>query len=118
MDFRFFEFCQGLQRSITRLSKTMSALVARVQSVIEYFQNDKVALTAELATTKEALAFALGNDQADVETIVQAQADAVAAHAAHEAAATKASELQGLVDADTEEDAAISALLDSVEIPS
>jgi len=117
MDFRFFEFLQGLQRSVTSLTRTMTALVARIQSVIEYFQNDKVALTAELATTKEALAVALGNDQADAETIAQAQADAAAAHEAHEAAAAKASELQTLVDADTEEDAAITALLDSVEIP-
>jgi hypothetical protein len=118
MDFGFFEFLQGLQRSITRLSKTMSALVSRIQSVIEYFQTDKVALTAELAATKEALAAALANDAADAETIAQAQADAAAAHDAHEAAAAKVAELQGLVDADTEEDAAISALLDSVEIPS
>jgi len=117
MDFRFFEFLQGLQRSVTSLTRTMTTLVARIQSVITYFQNDKVALTAELATTKEALAVALGNDQADAETIAQAQADAAAAHAAHEAAAAKASELQTLVDADTEEDAAITALLDSVEIP-
>jgi len=116
MDFRFFEFLQGLQHSVTSLARTMTALVARIQSVIEYFQNDKVALTAELATTKEALAVALGNDQADAETIAQAQADAAAAHEAHEVAAAKASELQTLVDADTEEDAAITALLDSVEI--
>jgi hypothetical protein len=117
MDFRFFEFLQGLQRSILTLSRKMTALVSRIQSVIEYFQNDKVALAAELAATKEALAVALGNDAADAETIAQAQADAAAAHAAHEAAAAKAAELQGLVDADTEEDAAITALLDSVEIP-
>ena len=117
MDFRFFEFLQGLQRSILTLSRKMTDLVARIQSVIEYFQNDKVALTAELAATREALAVALGNDAADAETIAQAQADAAAAHAAHEAAATKVAELQGLVDADTEEDAAITALLDSVEIP-
>jgi hypothetical protein len=118
MDFGFFEFLQGLQRSITSLTRKMTALVSRIQSVIEYFQNDKAALTAELAATKEALAVALGNDAADAETIAQAQADAAAAHEAHEAAATKAAELQGLVDADTEEDAAIAALLDSVEIPS
>jgi hypothetical protein len=118
MDFRFFGFRQGLQRFILTLFKSMSALVARIQSVIEYFQNDKAALTAELAATKEALAVALGNDAADAEAIAQAKADAAAAHAAHEAAAAKATELQGLVDADTEEDAAITALLDSVEIPS
>ena len=118
MDFRFFEFLQGLQRSITSLTRTMTALVARIQSVITYFQNGEAALTAELATTKEALATALASDAADAETIAQAQADAAAAHAAHEAAAAKASELQTLVDADTEEDAAITALLDSVEIPS
>jgi hypothetical protein len=117
MDYRFFGFRQGLQHSVTSLTRTMAALVARIQSVIEYFQNDKVALTAELAATKEALAVALGNDAADAETIAQAQADAAAAHAAHEAAAAKVLELQGLVNADTEEDAAITALLDSVEIP-
>jgi hypothetical protein len=117
MDFRFFEFLQGLQRSVTSLTRKMTALVSRIQSIIEYFQNDKVALTAELAATKEALAVALSNDAADAETIAQAQADAAAAHEAAEAAATKAAELQGLVDADTEEDAAITALLDSVEIP-
>ena len=117
MDFRFFGFRQGLQRFILTLFKSMSALVARIQSVIEYFQTDKVALTAELAATKEALAVALGNDAADAETIAQAEADAAAAHEAHEAAAAKVAELQGLVDADSEEDAAISALLDSVEIP-
>jgi len=117
MDFGFFEFLQGLQRSITSLTRKMTALVSRIQSVIEYFQTDKVALTAELAATKEGLAVALGNDAADAETIAQAEADAAAAHEAHEAAAAKVAELQGLVDADTEEDAAISALLDSVEIP-
>ena len=117
MDFRFFEFLQGLQRSILTLSRKMTALVSRIQSVIEYFQNDKVALSAELAATKEALAVALGNDAADAETIAQAQADAATATAAAEAAATKAAELQTIVDADTEEDAAITALLDSVEIP-
>jgi hypothetical protein len=117
MDFRFFEFLQGLQRSITSLTRKMTALVSRIQSIIEYFQNDKVALTAELAATKEALAVALSNDAADAETIAQAEADAAAAHASHEAAAAKVAELQGLVDADTEEDAAITALLDSVEIP-
>jgi peptidoglycan hydrolase CwlO-like protein len=117
MDFRFFEFLQGLQRSVTSLTKKMISLVSRIQSVIEYFQNDKVALTAELAATKEALAVALANDAADAEAIAQAEADAAAAHEAHEAAATKAAELQTLVDADTEEDAAITALLDSVEIP-
>ena len=117
MDFRFFEFLQGLQRSVTSLTRTMTALVSRIQSVIEYFQNGEAALTAELATTKEALAVALGNDQADAETIAQAVADAAAAHEAAEAAAAKAAELQTLVDADTEEDAAITALLDSVEIP-
>ena len=117
MDFRFFEFLQGLQRSIILLSKKMTALVARIQTVIEYFQNGEAALSAELAATKEALAVALGNDAADAETIAQAHADAEAARVAAEAAATKASELQSLVDADTEEDAAITALLDSVEIP-
>jgi hypothetical protein len=117
MDFRFFEFLQGLQRSILTLSRKMTDLVARIQFVIEYFQNDKVALAAELAATREALAAALSNDAADAETIAQAQSEAAAAHAAHEAAAAKAAELQGLVDADTEEDAAITALLDSVEIP-
>ena len=117
MDFRFFEFLQGLQRSILTLSRKMTALVSRIQSVIEYFQNDKVALSAELAATKEALAAALASDAADAETIAQAQADAATATAAAEAAATKAAELQSVVDADTEEDAAITALLDSVEIP-
>ena len=117
MDFRFFEFLQGLQRSILTLSRKMTALVSRIQSVIEYFQNDKVALSAELAATKEALAAALASDAADAETIAQAQADAATATAAAEAAATKAAELQTIVDADTEEDAAITALLDSVEIP-
>ena len=117
MDFRFFEFLQGLQRSILTLSRKMTALVSRIQSVIEYFQNDKVALSAELAATKEALATALASDAADAETIAQAQADAATATAAAEAAATKAAELQSVVDADTEEDAAITALLDSVEIP-
>ena len=117
MDFRFFEFLQGLQRSIILLSRKMTALVSRIQSVIEYFQNDKVALSAELAATKDALATALASDAADAETIAQAQADAATATAAAEAAATKAAELQTIVDADTEEDAAITALLDSVEIP-
>jgi len=117
MDFRFFGFRQGLQRFILTLFKSMSALVSRIQSVIEYFQNGEAALTAELAATKEALAAALAGDAADAETIAQAEADAAAAHEAHEAAAAKVAELQGLVDADSEEDAAISALLDSVEIP-
>ena len=117
MDFGFFEFLQGLQRSIILLSKKMTALVARIQTVIEYFQNGEAALSAELAATKEALATALASDAADAETIAQAQADAATATAAAEAAATKAAELQSVVDADTEEDAAITALLDSVEIP-
>ena len=117
MDFGFFEFLQGLQRSISSLTRKMTALVSRIQSVIEYFQNDKVALSAELAATKDALAVALASDAADAETIAQAQADAAAATAAAEEAATKAAELQSVVDADTEEDAAITALLDSVEIP-
>ena len=118
MDFGFFKFLEGLQRSINLLHKTMSALVSRLQAVIEFFQNGEAALSAELAATKEALAVALAGDAADAETIAQAQADAEAARASAEAAATKAAELQVLVDADTEEDAAISALLDSVEIPS
>jgi hypothetical protein len=117
MDFRFFEFLQGLQHSVTSLTRTMTALVSRIQSVIEFFQNGEAALTAELATTKEALAVALGNDAADAETIAQAVADAAAAHETAEVAAAKATELQSLVDVDTEEDAAITALLDSVEIP-
>ena len=95
MDYAFFKFLEGLQRSIHLLQKTMSVLVSRLKAVIEYFQNGEATLKAELAATKEALAAALADD----------------------AAAAKVAELQSLVDADTEEDSAIAAILDSVAIP-
>ena len=118
MDYHFYKFLEGLERSIRSFSKTMSVLVTRLKAVIEYFQTGEAALKAELAAAQEALAAALANDAADAETIAAAKAEAEAARAAADEAATKVSELQSLVDADTEEDEAITALLDSVELPS
>ena len=117
MDYGFFKFLEGLQRSIHILQKTMSVLVSRLKAVIEYFQNGEATLKAELAATKEALAAALTEGVADDEAIEVAQAEAAAARDAADAAAAKVAELQSLVDADTEEDSAIGALLDSVVIP-
>jgi len=118
MDYFHFRFFEKLERSIRSFSKTMSVLVSRLRAVIQYFQTGEAALKAELATAQEALAAALANDAADAETIAAAKAEAEAARAAADEAAAKASELQSLVDADTEEDEAITALLDSVELPS
>jgi hypothetical protein len=118
MDYFFYKFLENLERSVRSFSKTMSVLVSRLKAVIEYFQSGEAALKAELATAQEALAAALANDAADAETIAAAKAEAEAARVAADEAATKVSELQGLVDADSEEDAAITALLDSVELPS
>ena len=60
----------------------------------------------------------LADDAADAETIAAAKAEAEAARAAADEAAAKVGELQSLVDADTEQEEAITALLDSVELPS
>lgn len=124
MDFGFFEFLQDLKRQVVRqaralehLTRTMTQLVARVAAVVDFYQTVEAALKAELAATKEALAAALADDAADEEAIAAAQADAAAAKEAAEAAAAKVGELQALVDADTEEDAAIGAILDTVPMP-
>ena len=116
MDFAFFEFLRGLQRSILSLTKTMSALANRVKAVVEYFQSGEATLKAELATAKEELAAALADDAADESEIAAAKEDAAFARQEAEAAAAKSAELQALVDADTEEDAAIMAILDTVNI--
>jgi hypothetical protein len=116
MDFAFFEFLRGLQRSILSLTKTMSALANRIKDVVEYFQSGEAKLKAELATVKEELAAALADDAADESEIAAAKDDAAFARQEAEAAAAKSAELQALVDADTEEDAAIMAILDTVKV--
>ena len=116
MDFGFYEFLKGLQRSILSLTKTMSALANRVKAVVEYFQSGEAALMAELADVKAELATALADDAADEAEIAAAKDDAALARQDADAAAAKVTELQGLVDLDTEEDAAITAILDTVNI--
>ena len=108
MDFAFFRFITDMNRKLTLLLKTMSALSDRVIKVLQ----DKADLKTELAKTKAELAAALANDAADAERIAAAEADAEAAQTAAEAAVAKAAELQALADADAEEDAIITAALD------
>lgn len=124
MDFAFFRFITEMDENVKNILKhtrsllrTMSALASRVAAVFQYLQSEKAGLMAELAATKEALALALADDAADDETIAAAQAAAAAAQAAADAATAKVVELEALVAADVEEDAAISAILDSVQLP-
>jgi hypothetical protein len=117
MDYFFSKFLESLQRSLRSQIKTMSLLVTRVTTVIGFLQTERAELKAELATTKEQLVAALENDAADADAIAAAHADAGAARAAATEAAAKVQELQALADEDATEDAAINAVLDSVELP-
>jgi hypothetical protein len=120
MDFgvaRLIRFLRKLDASLDLIPSqisAMSALSDRVATVVKFLLDEKAGILSELATTKEALATALANDAADAEAVATATAAAEAAAAASKEAEAKAAGLQELVDADAEEDAAISAALDSV----
>ena len=85
--------------------------VTRVQNVLSTLKGDRDALLTENASLKEQLAVALANDVAD------AQAAAEVARATADAAVAETTRLQGIVDADATEDAALEALLGSLETP-
>jgi hypothetical protein len=118
MDFLTFQFFKDsfekLNRSITTFTRTMSALVTKLKEVLEYQATEKAGILAELAAAKAATAEALANDVADADAITAALAAAEFAQAEAAAAQVRIAELQALADADVEEDAAISALLDGV----
>jgi len=114
MDFAFYRFITAMNQRSLCLLKTMSALVNRVNAVIQFLQSGEAALKSELAETKASLAAALANDAADAETIAVAQAAATVAQEAADAANAKVTELQSVVAEDAEEDAAIHAILDAV----
>ena len=118
LSFKFFEDSfKKLFTSIKTLTRTMSALVTRLAEVLEFLASKEFALKEELALTKAALAEALANDVASSEAITSALVEAEQARAIAAEAQAKVVELQGLVDADAEEDAAISALLEAVIAP-
>jgi hypothetical protein len=122
MDFglaRLVRFLRKLDRNLDLIplqSHAMSALSDRVATVVKFLLDEKAALLAEVAVTKEALATALSNDAADAEAIAAATADAEVSKAAAQEAEAKAAALQELADADAAEDEAITAVLDSVTI--
>jgi len=74
-------------------------------------------LKAELATAKQDLADALGNDAASAQAVADAQAEADAAKAEAQIAKDAVAPLQALADADIEEDTALTEALASVELP-
>lgn len=131
MDFSFFCLPCGIEKKARKVSRDvrailantrtlldqMSSLSARLAFFVQYFQSERASLTAQLADAKAALADALANDAADQESIAAAQAEAAAAKAEAEAAAAKITELESLVAADVDEDAAIAAILDSIPLP-
>jgi len=106
-----------LIKTLHTLTKTMSVLVTRLATVLEYLTSKDAEQQQKIAELSEALAAALANDAADAETIAAAQADAEAAKAVAADATAKVAELQALADADATEDAAITALLDAVSPP-
>jgi DNA repair exonuclease SbcCD ATPase subunit len=115
MDFAFYEFVKKLNHSIHSLTKKMSVLSDRVVAVIQFLQAGESSLRQELADVKAQLADALAKDAADAETVANAQAEAQSSRAAADEFAAKVTELQAIADADTAEDAAITAALDAVE---
>jgi hypothetical protein len=92
-------------------------LVTRIKNILSTLKGDKDALLSENASLKEQLATALANDAADAQSVADAQADAEVARAAADVAIAETARLQSIVDADTAEDAALDALLSSLEAP-
>ena len=91
--------------------------VTRVQNVLSTLKGDRDALLTENASLKEQLAAALANDVADAQAAADAQLAAEVARATADAAVAETARLQGIVDADVTEDAALEALLGSLEAP-
>jgi predicted acyltransferase (DUF342 family) len=102
--------------SLQSLFKKMN-FAARVQNVLSTLKGDKDALLTENASLKEQLAAALANDVADAQAAADAQSAAEVARATADAAVAETTRLQGIVDADATEDAALEALLGSLEAP-
>jgi predicted acyltransferase (DUF342 family) len=102
--------------SLQSLFKKMN-FVTRVQNVLSTLKGDRDALLTENASLKEQLAAALANDVADAQAAAAAQAAAEVARATADAAVAETVRLQGIVDADATEDAALEALLGSLEAP-
>lgn len=100
---------------IPSLKKIMANLVERVQRVVSLLKGESHYLRSENVALKEQLAQALSNDVSDAETIAAARKDAEDARAALESATEENVRLQELVDADAAEDAALDAVLASVE---
>jgi hypothetical protein len=97
------------------LKKIMANFAVRVQRVISILKGESDALLAENADLRERLAAALASDVADAAAVAAAQEEAATARAAADAAAAESVRLQGLVDADVAEDAALEEVLRSVE---
>ena len=102
--------------SLQSLFKKMN-FVTRVQNVLSTLKGDRDALLTENASLKEQLAAALANDVADAQAAADAQLAAEVARATADAAVAETARLQGIVDADVTEDAALEALLGSLEAP-
>jgi len=102
--------------SLQSLFKKMN-FVTRVQNVLSTLKGDRDALLTENASLKEQLAAALANDVADAQAAAAAQDAAEVARATADAAVAETVRLQGIVDADVTEDAALEALLGSLEAP-
>ena len=105
MDLATLQFIIRMDRDNHALLKKMTNIETRLAK-----------FAAELVATKEALAAALANDAADRDAIKAANDAANAAREAVNAAAVKIVELQGLADADVAQDAALTAILDALEM--
>jgi peptidoglycan hydrolase CwlO-like protein len=104
-----------IQKELSLFRGIMETLLARINRVLAYYNNERQSLLAQVADLKDQLATALASEKADEATIAQAQSDAAAAKAAADEATATQAKLQATVDADASTEAAIDSVLSPIE---